>query len=84
MTEDQPTAAERPRKLTFALGFARLPQMRYLFIPLEVGTSGGKNEGFVSMDTKWPYAFYGDRAKEIAVTCAPVVEQLKDMLRENR
>lgn len=55
------------------------------FVPLEVGLAGGgtRIKGFVSIDCERPYAFYGNRAREIAVNCAPIVEQLKDLLREN-
>ncbi|HWM48536.1 MAG TPA: hypothetical protein VNR11_16645 [Xanthobacteraceae bacterium] len=56
-----------------------------LFIPLEVATSGGgaRLKGFVSFDCQRPYAFYGNRNREIAVTCRPVIDHLKDLLREN-
>lgn len=55
------------------------------FIPIEAAISGGgtKMKGFVSIDCKRPYAFYGNRSREIAVTCRPIVDHLKDLLREN-
>lgn len=55
------------------------------FIPLEVQTpqGGRRMKGFVSIDCRRPYAFYGNRSREIAVTCRPIVDHLKDLLREN-
>ncbi|TAX39166.1 hypothetical protein [Rhizobium leguminosarum] len=52
-------------------------------IPLEVD---GNNEtvmrGFVSIDAKLPYAFYGNRANVIIVTCEPVINQLRELIQE--
>jgi hypothetical protein len=64
---------------------SRVDYKSILFIPLEVTTSGGgtKMKGFVSIDCRRPYAFYGNRGREIAVTCRPIVDHLKDLLREN-
>jgi hypothetical protein len=64
---------------------SRVDYKSIFFIPLEVpdSTGRGRMKGFVSIDCRRPYAFYGNRAREIAVTCRPVVDHLKDMLREN-
>lgn len=55
------------------------------FVPLEVsGANGGtRMKGFVSFDSRRPYAFYGNRGREISVTCRPILENLKDLLRES-
>jgi hypothetical protein len=54
------------------------------FIPLEVPTASGgaRMRGFVSIDCRRPYAFYGNRGREIVVTCTPIVDLLKDLLKE--
>lgn len=64
---------------------SRVDYKSIFFIPLEVQTSNGatKMKGFVSIDCRRPYAFYGNRGREIAVTCRPIVDHLKDLLREN-
>jgi hypothetical protein len=64
---------------------SRVDYRSIFFVPLDVaiGTGGTKMKGFVSIDCRRPYAFYGNRGNEIAVTCAPIVEQLKALLREN-
>lgn len=55
------------------------------FVPLEVQSASGgtRMKGFISIDCRQPYAFYGNRGREIAVTCTPIVNLLKDLLREN-
>lgn len=54
------------------------------FIPIEVSTSEGPRvRAFVSLDCNRPYAFYGNRSREVVVTCRPFVDQIKELLREN-
>jgi hypothetical protein len=71
----------------FGKDFAQSPtQTRYdyksiLVIPLPCDDeSGQKPKGFVSIDCNRPYAFYGNRANEIAVMSAPIVAQLREMV----
>ncbi len=56
-----------------------------MFIPLEVAGPKGENrvKGFVSIDCQRPYGFYGNRSREIMVTCRPIVDHIRDLLREN-
>lgn len=64
---------------------SRVDYKSIFFIPLEVAdpSGGTRMKGFVSIDCRRPYAFYGNRGREIAVTCRPIVDHLKDLLREN-
>jgi hypothetical protein len=64
---------------------SRVDYKSIFYIPLEVPVSGGgtRMKGFLSIDCRRPYAFYGNRGREIAVTCRPIVDHLKDLLREN-
>lgn len=64
---------------------SRVEYKSIFFIPIEATTAGGgvRVKGFVSIDCKRPYAFYGNRSREISVTCRPIVDHLKDLLREN-
>lgn len=50
------------------------------FIPLADKDDPAKVRGFVSIDCKRPYAFFGNRSNVIVVTCEPVVSRLKQMI----
>lgn len=53
------------------------------FYPLEVASGEGKFvKGFISIDCKKPYAFYGNRANDIVVTCEPVLSHIKELIQE--
>lgn len=64
---------------------SRVEYKSIFFIPLDVPTADGgtRMKGFISIDCKRPYAFYGNRGREIAVTCRPIVDHMRDLLREN-
>lgn len=50
-------------------------------IPLEVENNEVKRvRGFVSIDCKRPFAFYGNRADAIIVTCQPIVSHIKELI----
>lgn len=54
------------------------------FIPLEtMADEMPLIRGFLSIDSKQPFAFYGNRANAIIVTCEPIVAHIKDLLKEN-
>lgn len=48
-----------------------------LLIPITSNRSG-KVKGFVSVDCARPYAFYGNRAKRLVVTCEPLIEHIQE------
>lgn len=52
-------------------------------IPLEVADGSGNARicGFVSIDCKYPYAFFGNRSAEIIVTCEPIIGQIRELVR---
>jgi len=53
------------------------------FLPIKVG-EGERQEvkGFVSIDCKRPYAFYGNRAREIVVDCEPILNHIGELIQE--
>lgn len=55
---------------------------RSIFIVPVVSSRGGSQQirGFVSMDCPRPYAFYGNRANMIVVTCEPVFSRINDLI----
>lgn len=53
-----------------------------LVIPISVTSQNGvRVKGFVSIDCRRPYAFYGNRSDEIVVTCQPIIDQLSVLLK---
>lgn len=46
--------------------------------PLEA-MSNNKNIGFLSVDCSKPHAFHGDRARDLAVTCEPLISHIQDL-----
>jgi hypothetical protein len=50
------------------------------FIPIVDKDDPTKVRGFMSIDSKRPYAFFGNRSNVIVVTCEPVVSRLKQMI----
>lgn len=53
------------------------------FYPLEIDGKEGKFiKGFISIDCKKPYAFYGNRSNDIVVTCEPVLNHIKELIQE--
>lgn len=48
-----------------------------LLIPITSGRTG-KMKGFVSIDCARPYAFYGNRAKKLIVTCEPLIDHIQE------
>lgn len=53
------------------------------FYPLEVSGREGKFiKGFISIDCKKPYAFYGNRSNDIVVTCEPVLNHVRELIQE--
>lgn len=52
-----------------------------LIVPLEAPRRGESAiRGFVSIDHKRPYAFHGNLANVIVVTCEPIINQLRELL----
>lgn len=50
-------------------------------IPVESRrTNGNGVSGFLSIDCRRPYAFYGNRANVIIVTCEPVISRIRDLI----
>lgn len=50
-------------------------------IPLQSGSNGNRTlQGFVSVDCVRPYAFYGNRGRDIAVYCRPVINLLCELI----
>lgn len=58
------------------------PAYKSIFvIPLETEVNGQRKiRGFVSIDSRFPYAFYGNRANVIIVECEPVLNQIKELI----
>lgn len=55
------------------------------FFPLAVGEGTEKVvRGFVSIDCKRPYAFYGNRSNAIVVTCEPILSHIGELIQETR
>lgn len=53
------------------------------FYPLEVdGVDGKFIKGFISIDCKKPYAFYGNRSNDIVVTCEPILSHVRELIQE--
>lgn len=49
-------------------------------IPVKSRRNGNRICGFVSIDCSRPYAFYGNRANVIIVTCEPVINHIQDLI----
>jgi len=55
------------------------------FFPLTVDSGDEKVvRGFVSIDCKRPYAFYGNRSSSIVVTCEPILNHIGELIQEAR
>ncbi len=54
---------------------------RSIFIlPVKSRRNGSRIRGFVSIDCRRPYAFYGNRANVIVVSCEPVINHIQDLI----
>lgn len=54
-----------------------------LFCPIVLSIGDEKTvPGFVSIDCKRPYAFYGNKSNVIVVTCEPVLNHIAELVRE--
>lgn len=51
-----------------------------LIVPISKRTRGNGIIGFVSVDCKRPFAFYGHRAKELLVVCEPVFNHVRNVI----
>lgn len=53
------------------------------FYPIVINSDEEKVvKGFVSVDCKRPYAFYGNHARSIVVTCEPILSHISELLQE--
>lgn len=54
-----------------------------LFYPIVSNDDAGNTvSGFVSIDCKQPYAFFGNRSNDIVVTCEPILSHISELVRE--
>jgi hypothetical protein len=80
----EPQVVDDVREFTATSPTQTKPDYRSIFFyPLEVLSKEGKSiKGFVSIDCKKPYAFYGNRSNDIVVTCEPVLNHIRESIQE--
>lgn len=54
------------------------------FVPLEGEVNGtSMTKGFISFDCDRPYAFFGNRTRDVIITCEPVISHVKELISED-
>lgn len=83
-TATEPRILDDAREFGDAIVSPTQPKLNYrsiFFIPIESSdTTKPGIRGFISIDSTRPYAFHGNRARDIIVTCEPILSHIRKLI----